>query len=230
MHSSGLFRTLAPMKRSTPRAIQIALLLSACLLTTVAGCSQRGGGIGLFSSEGLRVSSSLTGATLDVQPRSGVFFPIDEQSADIYLTDLPTDVILRLAEGDRSVLTEDPPVGSVVHIHMFLLPNAGRTPIDFEASNFTVTHVVFAGLDTNGDPAVGQYGGGGFLLPSDDLEGDRFDAVIRGASLTYMTGTQSFVDRLDGAELDGSFRLGRDRVFTAAIRSALRRVVSSLPE
>jgi hypothetical protein len=158
--------------------------------------------------------------------------PIDGQSADLYLTDLPVDAVLRLSEGDASVLSEPDVVGSIVHIHLFLLPRAGRTPIDFNANNVTITHLVFAGVDEQGEPVIGQYGGGGFLLPNafrGELEDNRFDGVMRRATMAYLRGTASFADRLDGAEASGSLSFVRDEPYADALAAAVRRVVNAMP-
>lgn len=198
----------------------------------LTGCAQRGLGAGLFSAEGLRAESSLSGAILDLRPRTAVYLDVDEQSADLYLTDLTADAIRRLAEGDSTVLTEDPPLGSIVHIHLFLLPRAGRTPIDFNANNFTLTQLVFAGVDPDGQAAIGQYGGGGFLLPNafrGELGDDRFQGAIRSATLTFIDGTPGFVDRLDGASVSGSIRTDLDSSATQSVAAAMRRVLQAMP-
>lgn len=203
------------------------------LVLVSAGCAPTTIGSGLFSQAGVRATSSMNGSALDVRPRIAVFEAVDDQSANIYLSDLPSDTLLRLSRGDASVLRDTPPIGSIVHIHLFLLPAAGRTPIDFNANNFTVTHLVFAGQDTSGQPAVGVYGGGGFLLPAafrGDLADPVFEGVIEDATLAFDVGTPSFVDRLDGARYDGKIAVRADQESVVVLAAALRRVTAALSD
>jgi hypothetical protein len=76
----------------------------------------------------------------------------------------------------------------------------------------TVRHFVLAGpRGPEGKlPAVGIYGGGGFLLPDDTpgarlFSGDLFDATLK---LTHAT--PGFVDKLGAARMSGEFEARRD--------------------
>jgi hypothetical protein len=133
----------------------------------------------------------------------GVFRAIDEQTADIYLTDLPPE---RVRDG-RDMLTDLG--GHIVHIHLFLIPRAGDTPIDQTACNVTVRHLLIAG-----DARSGLYGGGAFMEPSDSLSGDNLAGRLVAASHRLVRGSTGFRDQLGvaggGGQLEGSFRAVKD--------------------
>lgn len=127
---------------------------------------------------------------------TAVFTQDDPNSIHFYLTDIP-DLATPASSGVG--LT-----GNVLHIHMFLRPYAGRTPIAFTAANTTITHVVLA----NGAYAV--YSGGGFLLPDRFTGGETFSGVIRDATLRPIGSTSGIVDRLGWTTLSGDVAAQRD--------------------
>lgn len=184
----------------------LALLCAAALPlgAALSGCSADGGlslgamgsGPGSFS-----IVSASRSTRLDAAFTTAVYSYTDENTADLYLTDLDSTQIQAILAGqDRSEVA--PEGAQLLHIHLFLTPRAGRTPIDFTASNTTLTHIVLAG------DAVGIYGGGGFLLPSRvftrEPGADRFGGQIRDATLRFLTGTPGFEDRISTATVDGS--------------------------
>lgn len=111
--------------------------------------------------------------------------------------------------------------GNILHIHMFLYPKAGRTPIDFTASNATITHVVLA------DGAYGVYSGGGFLLPSGKTAGKAIKGRLEEATLRPVSATSGFADLLGWNHLSGSIAAGRDEERAEDIRTFLDLILNS---
>jgi hypothetical protein len=197
-----------------PRHRLLPLLL-VLALATLTGC--------LGDSTNLRLEAILDEAVVSPDFRVRSYIPKDMNTADLYLSDIPTERLL-----DPSDSLADA-VGSIVHIHLFLVPIAGSTPIDSTACNATVRHVVLAGprgpaLDR---PAVGVYGGGGFLLPDDtpgarSFSGDLFDATMK---LTHAT--PGFIDRLGASRMRGEFAVRRDDALSAALADRLADLLAS---
>ena len=144
----------------------------------------------------LRFDSNTFPATFEPRYLTGVYDSDDPNSAHIFLTDID-----RLG---RPGLSGEGMTGSVVYIHMFLLPKAGRTPIEFSAANTTIKHAVIA------DGAFGVYGGGGFLLPEGPPGGSIFSGRIQGATLRPLSFTDAFGDRLGWNEMSGTVAVRYD--------------------
>lgn len=142
-------------------------------------------------------------------------FTADElNTADIYLTDIPG---VGTPEADGVGMT-----GNIIHIHMFLYPKAGRTPIDFTASNTTINHVVLA------DGAYGIYSGAGFLLPSGSpMKGSTFKGQIADATMMPISATSGFEDLLGWNELSGSIAATRDDERAEQIRAFLAAILAN---
>jgi len=118
---------------------------------------------------------------------TSVYRKIDVNTADIYLSDLPVDQVARRLA--RSAEGEPGAAGVVVHIHLFLMPKAGRTPIEYTASNVSITQLVLTGAST------GVYSGGGFFLPSSEVGSRWLEGRIKGASLRLSRQQGNFLDR-----------------------------------
>ena len=110
--------------------------------------------------------------------------------------------------------------GVLIHVHMFLYPRAGRTPIDFDASNTSVRLIVLAG-----GAGAGRYGGGGFMLPSGEPGDAGFGGRIRGATVGPIASAGSFVDRLGSSIMDATVRARHDEAMAGEIASALDALV-----
>ncbi len=130
--------------------------------------------------------------------QTAVYRRYDENSADLYLTDLP---LARLA--DPADKLEDAS-GNLLHVHLFLIPYAGRTPVDSTACNVTIRHIIVSG------GAVGVYGGGGFMYASGRTGDSVFGGIMQGASLRLVRATPDFQDLLGPALLDGTIKAGLD--------------------
>jgi len=121
-----------------------------------------------------------------------VYSSDDPTSADIYLTDMP-----ELADPSVSIDSIENATGHLIHIHMFIAPEAGKTPIAFTAANFTIIHIILA------DGAMGVYQGGGFLLPSGQPGAATFGGRTSQATLRPTAATTGFVDLLGWNEAQG---------------------------
>lgn len=141
---------------------------------------------------------------------TAVYIPRDRNTADLYFS-----TIAGIGQPGMSMRGAS---GSVLHVHMFLKPRAGRTPIDFDASNITVTHYVLA------KGAVGVYGGAGFMLPSGTPGDSDFGGRARGVTLRPMARTAGFADRLGWNELSGKLSAERDDARAAEIAAFLAAV------
>lgn len=165
-----------------------AALLAAFTLLSAFGCSRVSNSAALTSVE--------TRQTLSTDLSTRVFAALDRNTADFYLTDLSTQ---DLEKQDLTTLS-----GSLIHVHVFVKPKPGETPIADEACSFTVRQFVF----TNGQ--VGIYSGGGFLTLSSDLAERTSGGRFRGATLRLTHHTSAFTDRLGPSEMSGSFAARRD--------------------
>jgi hypothetical protein len=142
-----------------------------------------------------------------------VYSRIDDTTANIYLTDL-----------QASALDAGTPLdgisGRIVHLHMFLLPDAGSTPIETSACSVTVRHIVIAGGE------VGIYGGGGFLKPRRQIAGDSIQGQIRSATLRLTASTPNFADRLGPANMNATIAARRDEAAAKRIGQRLEDILA----
>ncbi len=193
------------------------LLLATGTIFGFPGCSLIG------TSTNLKLEAILDTGTVKPEFQVRTYVPRDKNTADVYLSDIPTERLL-----DPNDTLADA-VGSIVHIHIFLVPVAGSTPIDPTACNATVRQVLLAGpRGPEGKlPAIGVYGGGGFLLPDESpgsrsFSGDLFDATLK---LTHAT--PGFVDRLGAARMSGDFAARRDDGLSAGIAARLDALIGA---
>jgi hypothetical protein len=177
--------------------------------------------LGTLSGESrLEVRSASEDVALVPSLKTAVFLSTDNNTADIYLTDLPADAFTSPGElRDRS--------GSIVHIHLFFVSRWGKTPVDAAACNFAVRHAV-----VTGGRAAGVYAGGGFLF-SEEPHGSRFTGSVRDATVRLLRADPSFADRLGSggaATVSGAVNARRDDELARAIAGKFERLVASLPE
>lgn len=167
----------------------------AVAAASVSGCTVLGIGAG---TSALRVDSLDTGVFLAPDAVTRVYAAGDRNTADVILSDIPLEQLASLGGSIEGV------TGSVLHLHMFLTPRAGRTPIEFSASNCTATLIVVA------DGQAGFYRGGGFMLPSDSPGEKSFSARVAQVTLRPGVATAGFEDLLGHAELSGRVSARRD--------------------
>lgn len=114
---------------------------------------------------------------------------------------------------------EDPT--QVAHIRMFWKPMAGRTPFDPSATNCSVRYILFR------EGEVGLYGGGGLLQPKDTPGAERFDGVLRNATLRLLDATEGFDAAPIGSNAlaEGEFDAVNDRVRTLRLLRQVSQVL-----
>jgi hypothetical protein len=185
----------------------------AVLLAPMAGC----GGSGGAASSKLGLVSRENANALSPQFRTIVYSSTDKNSADIYLTDLPADAF---AEGASPVGVPGP-TGVIAHIHVFLIPKAGKTPISYDATNSTLSWLVLTG------DSFGVYSGGGFLLTSSRPGRSTFGGPIQDATLQLINASPGFVDQLGHCVFTGSISARHDEDLAARIRDTMGRIVAT---
>jgi hypothetical protein len=196
------------LTRLTTRLSIFALAISVPL---VGGCHWWG-------SPGARLEarSITTGAVLKPSYPTSVFLAIDESTGDIYLTDLPVN---RLADPADEL---DGLSGTIVHLHLFMVPKGGMTPSDPTACTASVREIVIA------DGAIGVYGGGGFI-DSTGFEKPGIRASIADVSLRLLQQTPDFADRLGPTKLSGSLTAVNDERTARAIAGRVQALGLKVP-
>ncbi|MDX2118106.1 MAG: hypothetical protein SFY96_07995 [Planctomycetota bacterium] len=186
---------------------------AASVLLAAAGCET----ISSLTSDGSTVqvrSTAGTGAALETTLPTRVYAWFDDNTADVYLTDLSPDALASADVGAGD--------GNLVHIHMFLNPEAGMTPIADTACSVTVRHAIFA------KGRVGIYGGGGFLNPSGKPGDASFGGQVTDATVRLLSSTPGFEDKLGPAQWSCGFKADENR--PGAIKSAekLRATIAAI--
>lgn len=181
------------MHRSTTLPLILSLFGLLCL--GLCGCS------GLSSpwrgsSAAIEIRSTETQAALRPNLPHRLYRHFDPNSADVILTDIDPAV---LADGATM-----PQSGQILHLHFFVRPRPGRTPIAQTACSTTVRHIIIS----RGE--IGVYVGGGFLIPSEAPGGKTFAGSIGTAPLRLARATGAFTDRLGSSEASISFNSTRD--------------------
>jgi len=167
-------------------------MLLALTITPLAGCA--GLGAGGSGGSGAMVSD-VTARELELRLPNRAAIVTDENTADVYLTDLSPSTLDRIAGGD----TPPEVSGTLVHIHIFLNPKPGRTPIEPTAANATARVVVLA------RGQVGVYDGAGFLLPGKSLRKNSASGTLRNAHTRLSRASEGFEDLLGPTTLRVSF-------------------------
>ena len=188
---------------------ELAALSVLLFATCLAGCSARAS---------VRIESSGGDAVLSPPVRLLAFRPSGERGADLLITDLTRE------ELDPAVAL-DSIEGNITHVHMFLYPRAGMTPIENTASTTTIRHVVLA------RGAIGIYGGGGFLAPKGRPDGRHFGGKIREAPVVLTGATPGFADPLGASSMSVDIRAPLDealsRLILIRLGEAMQRVERS---
>lgn len=192
--------------------------------TLTAGCASERATLTLLSGATTTDGSArafTAGAAPDDRGRTVYTFH-DENTVDVYFSDVPMAALDAWRRG------EDAPTwtsgGVLGHLHLFLWPRAGRTPIDFEASNATITLMTIAPSETGEPSAVVTYSGGGFVLPSSfDAEpgGRWFTARTRGATVQLRAMSPAASAPFTDAEARGRVRARLDQDAARRIAAAM---------
>lgn len=181
------------------------LFAFACVVAMVglSGCG----------TPGMALRSAQGKGTLDPNFTTRCYIPTEDKAgADVYLTDLPPE--LWRPDSDLAGIS-----GTIVHVHLFLRPKAGKTPQAETASNLNIRYVVI------GKGAVGVYAGGGFLLPSGTPGDETFGGRIDRASLRLSRAGEGFKDLLGPCELSGRFRAERNETAARLIEARMGQVM-----
>ena len=156
----------------------------------LGGCSGRG-------------TLSLTGSTeMDFSGRfeTAVFGVEGRQSLHVVMLAGPAD---------------DPQ--QVLHLQMFFVPEAGRTPMDEHATNTAVRYVVFT------ETGVGVYGGAGLMTPGFQFNSSMLNATLRNANLRLLDASTDYEPTLVLPWADGTIRATRDDARTMALLQQVQR-------
>jgi len=178
----------------------------------VAGCGFLG-----FSSGSGKLTSTGSGASLSANFSTRVYSGNEVNVADFYLTDLPASVWEQ--GGDVSDVS-----GNILHIHMFIAPKAGSTPIESTASSATVRWMVLA------QGRIGIYGGGGFFTESGDVGDSGLGGTLSDASLRLVQASPGFADRLGPSVLSLSIDTKHDETVAAGIARAISSLAGGVRE
>lgn len=188
------------------------IALPALLLLCLSGChalSRPGGD--------MTVQSLTQGTFLTPEVRTAVYRRIDANTADLFFSDIPEDRLVDPTDDLQGA------AGSIVHMHFFLRPSAGNTPIDDTACNATIRHVVLAPPPGGGLPAFGIYGGGGFLFPIGEVGDAAFGGTMRNGTHRLLSSSPGFTDLLGPSAIGGKMIAARDDDAAAAISARIDR-------
>lgn len=191
----------------------VALAMCAAVLS---GCSVLRGP-NFLAGNSLKTTSNTQFTQLSPRARTRIYHLRDENTADVYLSDLSEDDLL--AELKLADSFSDLPPCTITHLYLFIVPKAGRTPIDYSASDMTIEQIIAAG------GAAGYYGGGGFLLPNGSIEGRGFSGKVNGATIRFLGGTDGFEDLIGSGVVSGGVNVYRDDELAIAIGARMRALV-----
>lgn len=205
-----------PNPRHRSRYRSLACLGGLAIVAFASGCS-------VFRSEpGGVLTATSTDGTKSLAPNftTAAYSSLDADTADVYLSDLPRE---RFAN-PRDTLADC--TGSILHLHIFLVPEAGQTPIDSTACNLTVRQLV---LTKNAPQGMGLYGGGGFMLPRGDFGSGDIGGSINAASHRLTRFSTGFNDLLGPGTLSGAFSAPQDDQLAQQMSAKLETLVGKLP-
>ncbi|MEK6702074.1 MAG: hypothetical protein AABZ53_07415 [Planctomycetota bacterium] len=189
------------MRYHTP----IACSFAALLLLAQFGC------LGPSNSARLMSSQSQTELATDLTTR--VYSGIDRNTADFYLTNLPPEA----ARPGTDPLTL---TGTLIHVHLFLQPLAGRTPLGSDGCNVTVRQLVLSGGE------AGIYAGGAFMTPRDAVGSQTSGGRFTHATLQLLARTKNFNDLLGPSEMSAEFNAARNEPAAQAWADLLTRSIA----
>ena len=177
-------------------------------MATVAGCTGSGRGTeGSVRSESLRADAVVLGASYPTV----VYAHDPEEDTTFLLTDMAIEDLLAGKVVD----------GQVLHIDLLWEPKAGTTPMDIDATNAIIRHIVISGGE------VGVYGGAGFVLPRGSPGRDTLTVALRDAMVRLMDSTGGFVDPLSPARLTGTFTARHEPGLARRISRAISQIVTN---
>ena len=122
-----------------------------------------------------------------------------------------------------------------MHMHIFLIREAGSTPIDRTACNVVFMNLVLTGKSTasareaTDTPVMGLYAGGRFLFPGGDPGDATFGGAINEASNRLTRSTPDFTDLLGSGLLSGSYNARLDEPLARAMQARMDYLMRKLP-
>jgi hypothetical protein len=148
---------------------------------------------------------------------TAVYGTADGNTADIYLTDLPASAL----DPGASLTGVS---GRLAHLHLFVAPKAGSTPIAASACSVTIRYIVIA------EGNVGVYAGGGFLLPRSSVGDESFQARVDDATLRLTGRTEGFHDRLGPSTMNAQVAAQRDESGARRLAARVDDLVRAVPK
>jgi len=135
---------------------------------------------------------------------------VSPAATSIYLSDVPLDTLLE----------PGPITAQVAHVEILWRPVPGQTPVEVEAINASIRHVILVGGD------VGIYGGAGFAWISGSTGAKRLKISTEGATIALLQATDGFKDLLSPAEYSGQIVAVNDQALAMRIRQAIAQRVT----
>jgi hypothetical protein len=183
-------------------------LAAFALLTGCAGLGLGGGG----SAGSGAIVSETESARMELRLPARASLVHDRNTADVYLTDLSPATLDRLGEGSLTPEIS----GVLVHVHIFLNPKPGRTPIEPTAASATARIVVIS------RGQVGIYDAAGFLMPGRSLRRGFAAGTLRNAPTRLSRRTEGFNDLLGVARTELGFSARADDETAERIARVIR--------
>ncbi|MEM9372689.1 MAG: hypothetical protein AAGA55_03515 [Planctomycetota bacterium] len=184
--------------RRAPRFLAAVRTAGLGVTLTLASCHSLNPtnwtGLGGSGGSGVLVSDAM-GHRLDLDLPNRAAAVRDQNTADVYLTDLSDQTLDLIARGEAGSEIS----GTIVEIHIFLNPKPGKTPIESTAASATIRTVILS------RGQVGVYDGAGFLAPGRSLEKGSADGRVEGAQVRLSRSTGGFQDLLGPARIDLNF-------------------------
>lgn len=201
--------------RAAPRRFLGLSTAGAIALLTLVSCQTLNptnwGAFGGSGGSGSIVSDNL-GVTLELDLPNRAAIVTDENTADVFLTDLSDETLELIARGQAGREVS----GTLVQVHIFLNPKPGKTPIESTAASATIRTVVLA------RGQIGVYDGAGFMLPGRSLKKGSASGSVNDAQTRLTRSTDGFEDLLGAARIDLSFGTKGDEQRANRIARVLR--------
>lgn len=184
-----------------PALPAIRSLVSVVLAALVAsGCAAPGG----------KAETDLVGENSRLQTKFvAAAYVVGPAATSVYLSDVPLETLL----------SDSTPV-QVVHLELLWRPIAGMTPMDSDATNVSIRHVLLV------DGQVGIYGGAGFVRIRGEPGEGRLRLSIQDATIGLLQSSEGFEDLLSPAQLEGDIVAVNDAAMAMRLRQAISQRVT----
>jgi len=185
-------------------------LACLALLWLMPACNALRGGGG--SGGSATIASDTTRSSFKARFSTKAYTFHDDNTADIYLTDLSDQSLTAFfaKNADWSTIS-----GTIVHIHLFLDPKPGKTPIEPTAATASIRYAIIS------EGQIGIYDGAGFMLPGQKPGKNSISGTFNAAPLRLTRATQAFNDPLGAARLDLSFDAKLDELAAPELQARI---------